>query len=111
MANLGQWAISEEREACRQRRKDWEGTRSRLQGGWPTGKGKKLSSSQAQLGQATCLAVAYFFSISCGPSTPSALYTLQNSDTFVELPIEASLNPCMPIPRYIPKTRQRKSRH
>ena len=26
--------------------------------GWPTGNGKKLSSSQAQLGQATCLAVA-----------------------------------------------------
>ena len=35
-------------------------------GGWPTGKGKKLSSSQAQLGQATCLAVASFLSISCG---------------------------------------------
>ena len=27
-------------------------------GGWPTGNGKKLSSSQAQLGQATCLDVA-----------------------------------------------------
>ena len=27
-------------------------------GGWPTGYGKKLSSCQAQLGQATCLAVA-----------------------------------------------------
>ena len=27
-------------------------------GGWPTGNGKKLSSCQAQLGQATCLAVA-----------------------------------------------------
>ena len=26
--------------------------------GWPTGNGKKLSCSQAQLGQATCLAVA-----------------------------------------------------
>ena len=26
-------------------------------GGWPAGNGKKLSSSQAQLGQATCLAV------------------------------------------------------
>ena len=26
--------------------------------GWPTGNGKKLSSTQAQLGQATCLAVA-----------------------------------------------------
>ena len=34
-------------------------------GGWPTGNGKKLSSSQAQLGQATCLAVAYLLSISC----------------------------------------------
>ena len=27
-------------------------------GGWPTGNGKKLSSCQTQLGQATCLAVA-----------------------------------------------------
>ena len=36
--------------------------------GWPTGYGKKLSSSQEQLGQATCLALAYFLSISCGPS-------------------------------------------
>ena len=27
-------------------------------GGWPTGNGKKLSNIQAQLGQATCLAVA-----------------------------------------------------
>ena len=44
-------------------------------GGWPTGNGKKLSSCQAQLGQATCLAVAKFISISCGSSTPSALYT------------------------------------
>ena len=26
--------------------------------GWPTGNGKKLSCSQAQLGQATCLAIA-----------------------------------------------------
>ena len=26
--------------------------------GWPTGNGKKLSCSQAQLGQATCLSVA-----------------------------------------------------
>ena len=33
-------------------------------GGWPTGNRKKLSSSQAQLGQATCLDVAYFLSIS-----------------------------------------------
>ena len=29
-----------------------------VQGGWPTGNGKKLNSCQAQLGQATCLAVA-----------------------------------------------------
>ena len=36
--------------------------------GWPTGYGKKLSRSQAQLGQAKCLAVASFLSISCGPS-------------------------------------------
>ena len=38
-------------------------------GGWPTGNGKKLSSSQAQLGQSTCLAVAYFLSISGATST------------------------------------------
>ena len=31
--------------------------------------------SQAQLGQATCLAVAYFLSISCGPSWARALYS------------------------------------
>ena len=36
--------------------------------GWPTGNGKKLNRSQAQLAQATGLAVAYFLSISCGPS-------------------------------------------
>ena len=36
--------------------------------GWPTGNGKKLSCSQAQLGQTTCLAVALFLSISSGPS-------------------------------------------
>ena len=47
-----------------------------LSSGWPTGCGKKVSSSQAQLGQATCWAVAKFISISCGPSTPSALYYL-----------------------------------
>ena len=46
-------------------------------GGWPTGNGEKLNSSQAQLGQATCLAVAYSLSISCRPSTPSALYSLR----------------------------------
>ena len=44
-------------------------------GGWPTGNGKKLSSSQAQLGQATCLANAYFISTSGATSTPSALYS------------------------------------
>ena len=51
-----------------------------LQGGWgvwSTRNVKKLSSSQAQLGQATCLAVAYFLSIYCGPSTPSTLYILE----------------------------------
>ena len=36
---------------------------------------KKLSSSQAQLGQATCLAVAYFLSISCGENYLRAPYT------------------------------------
>ena len=39
-------------------------------GGWPTGNEKKVSSSQAQLGQATCLAVIYFLSISCGEIHP-----------------------------------------
>ena len=43
-------------------------------GGWPTGNGKKLSSSQAQLGLATCLAVTYFLFISGATSAPSALY-------------------------------------
>ena len=41
--------------------------------GWPTGYGKKLSSTQAQLGQTTCLAFAEFLSISCGPSWARAL--------------------------------------
>ena len=36
--------------------------------GWPTGNGEKLSCCQAQLSQATCLAVAYPLSISCRPS-------------------------------------------
>ena len=35
--------------------------------GLPSGNGKKLSCCQAQLGQATGLAVAYFLSISCDP--------------------------------------------
>ena len=43
-------------------------------GGWPTENGKKLSSSQAQLGQAICLALAKLLSISGATSTPSALY-------------------------------------
>ena len=42
--------------------------------GWPTGNRKKLSSCQAQLGQATCLAVASFLSISCGQSYVRRLY-------------------------------------
>ena len=42
--------------------------------GWPTGNGKKLSSCQAQLGLATCLAVASFLSVSCGPSYVRRLY-------------------------------------
>ena len=43
--------------------------------GWRTGNRKKRSSSQAQLGQATYLAVAWFLSVSCATSTPSTLYT------------------------------------
>ena len=37
-------------------------------GGWPTGNGKKRSSSQACCLAQLCLAVASFLSISCGPS-------------------------------------------
>ena len=49
------------------------------------------------MGQATCLAVAYFFSISCGPSTPSALYrvVLLNFTPEIELfymPFERDMN-------------------
>ena len=47
-----------------------------LQSGWSgcrTGNEKILSSSQAQLGQATYLAVAQFLSVSCVTSTPSTL--------------------------------------
>ena len=42
--------------------------------GLPTGNGKKLRCSHAQLGQATGLAVAYFLSISGGPSYVRRLY-------------------------------------
>ena len=52
---------------------------SKLQGGWggwPTGNGKKLSNSQACCLSQQCLAAAKFLSISCGPSTPSALYSV-----------------------------------
>ena len=45
--------------------------------GWPTGNGKKLSSSQTQQGQATCLAVAYFLSISFEANYLLALYSLR----------------------------------
>ena len=45
--------------------------------GWPTGNGKKLSCCQAQLSQATCLAVAYLLSISCRPSYVRRLYTAE----------------------------------
>ena len=50
-----------------------------LQSGWSgcrTGNRKKLSSSQAQLGQATYLAVALFISISCATYSPSTLYKI-----------------------------------
>ena len=43
--------------------------------GLPTGNRKKLSYSQAQLGQATGLAVAQFLSISCGQSYVRRLYS------------------------------------
>ena len=36
----------------------WTSTVQPADIGWPTGNGKKLSCRQAQLGQATCLAVA-----------------------------------------------------
>ena len=41
--------------------------------GCNTGNGKKLSSNQAQLGQATCLADAKFLPISCVTSYVAAL--------------------------------------
>ena len=48
----------------------------------PTGNGEKFSSSQAQLGQATCLAVASFLSISCG-----ANYLLARYMEIFEIPV------------------------
>ena len=45
--------------------------------GLPTGNGKKLSCTQAQLGQATGLAFASFLSISCWPSYVRRLYRLR----------------------------------
>ena len=45
-------------------------------GGWPTGNGNKLSNSQACCLAQLCLAAVYILSISCRPSTPSALYSL-----------------------------------
>ena len=39
-------------------------------------KWKEIKQQPGTAGQATCLAFAYFLSISCGPSTPSALYML-----------------------------------
>ena len=45
-----------------------------LQGGCRTGNGKKVSNRQACCLTQLWLAVAYFLSISCGPSTPSTLY-------------------------------------
>ena len=56
---------------------------------WPTGNGKKLSSSQAQLGQATCLAVAEFLTISCGPSCGRTLYITILSNKGNSEPIDA----------------------
>ena len=44
--------------------------------GCNTGNGKKLSSSQAQQGQGTCLADALFLSISCVTSYVAALYVV-----------------------------------
>ena len=54
-------------------------TRTRLQGGWggwPTGNGNKLSNSPACCLTQLCLAAVYILSISCRPSTPSALYNI-----------------------------------
>ena len=41
-------------------------------------KWKEIKQQPGKMGQATCLAVAYFLSISCGPSTPSAMYFSSN---------------------------------
>ena len=52
-----------------------------IQGGWSGCRSrKKLSSSQAQRGQATYLAVASFLSVFCPTSTPSTLYTEKERD-------------------------------
>ena len=58
-----------------------------VQIGWSgccTGNGKNLSSSQAQLGQSTYKAVAYFLSVSCATSTPTTQYVSE----LVNLPTE-----------------------
>ena len=62
--------------------------------GWPTGNGKKLSNSQACCLAQLCLAAAYFLSISCGPSTPSAMYRhyLMASPNFCSWPSVAKMN-------------------
>ena len=64
----------------------------------PTGNGKKLSCSQAQLGQATCLAVALFLSISCGQSYVRRLYTARIKDGPENHIIICMLLNCLPIP-------------
>ena len=50
--------------------------------GLPTGNGKKRSSSQTQLGQAICLAVASFLSISGAKST---LYSSEQFKKYLNL--------------------------
>ena len=55
--------------------------------GLPTVNGNKLSCSQAQLGQATCLAVALFLSITCGPSYVCRLYSVVQLDFTPEIEV------------------------
>ena len=59
--------------------------------GLPTGNGKKRSCSQAQLGQATGLAVASFLSISCGPSYVRRMYVCLNETSFSFSPFVSSI--------------------
>ena len=62
--------------------------------GLPKGNGKKLSSSQAQLGQETCLAVALFLTFFCGPSCGRTRYKYHPNALFATLPLTPEFGGC-----------------